>query len=230
MEGNFSFYPRSHCHTLQDRQWCCQGHWASSLVTRCTGKWLSFWRGRHREWSRASKKPCNNRPACSRSYLHSIHVLVPACCSELWTHGCCRFYSQYSSSQRRPPPTKKNEASLESIMKTLPNKSQAAHQIAFLYVTTKFAEDEVSDWTLVQTLLVNTLLPAYKECVERWTLFCTLNMIPPSCSDNLLTMQEVDCKTVHIFARGVKLKVWTEAENRERDWTDTLKILSPHTP
>ena len=55
-------------------------------------------------------------------------------------------------------------------------------------------------------------------------------MIPPSCSDNLLTMQEVDCKTVHIFARGVKLKVWTEAENRERDWTETLKILSPHTP
>ena len=45
---------------------------------------------------------------------------------------------------RRPPPTKKNEASLESVMKTLPNKSQAAHQIAFLYVTTKFAEDEVS--------------------------------------------------------------------------------------
>ena len=45
---------------------------------------------------------------------------------------------------RRPPPTKKNEASLESIMKTLPNKSQAAHQIAFLYVTIKFAEDEVS--------------------------------------------------------------------------------------
>ena len=45
---------------------------------------------------------------------------------------------------RRPPPTKKNEASLESIMKTLPNKSQAAHQIAFMYVTTKFAEDEVS--------------------------------------------------------------------------------------
>ena len=44
---------------------------------------------------------------------------------------------------RRPPPTKKNEASLKSIMKTLPNKSQAAHQIAFLYVLTQFAEDEV---------------------------------------------------------------------------------------
>ena len=50
---------------------------------------------------------------------------------------------------RRPPPTKKNETSLKSIMETLPNKSQAAHQIAFLYVTTKFAEDEVSDWSLV---------------------------------------------------------------------------------
>ena len=52
-------------------------------------------------------------------------------------------------------------------------------------------------------------------------------MIPPSC---LLTMQEVDCKTVGIFARGVKQKVWTEVENREPDGAETLKILSPHTP
>ena len=43
-------------------------------------------------------------------------------------------------------------------------------------------------------------------------------------------MQEVDCKTVRIFARGVKQKVWTEAENREREWAETLKLLSPHTP
>ena len=55
-------------------------------------------------------------------------------------------------------------------------------------------------------------------------------MIPPSCSDNLLAKQEVDYKTVRIFAREVKQKVWTEAENRERDWAETLKILSPHTP
>ena len=54
--------------------------------------------------------------------------------------------------------------------------------------------------------------------------FFTLNMILPSC---VLTMQEVDCKTVGIFARGVKQKVWTEAKNRERDWEETLKILSP---
>ena len=35
-------------------------------------------------------------------------------------------------------------------------------------------------------------------------------------------------------ARAVKQKVWNEAENRERDWGETLKIrfffLSPHTP
>ena len=34
------------------------------------------------------------------------------------------------------------------------------------------------------------------------------------------------------YARSVKQKVWNEAENRERDWGETLKIffLSPHTP
>ena len=32
------------------------------------------------------------------------------------------------------------------------------------------------------------------------------------------------------YARAVKQKVWNEAENRERDWGETLKILSPHTP
>ena len=33
------------------------------------------------------------------------------------------------------------------------------------------------------------------------------------------------------YARAVKQKVWNEAENRERDWGETLKIrffLSPH--
>ena len=35
------------------------------------------------------------------------------------------------------------------------------------------------------------------------------------------------------YVRAVKQKVWNEAENRERDWGETLKIvffLSPHTP
>ena len=36
----------------------------------------------------------------------------------------------------------------------------------------------------------------------------------------------VDCKTVHIFAYSVKQKVWNEAENREQDWRETLKIRS----
>ena len=32
------------------------------------------------------------------------------------------------------------------------------------------------------------------------------------------------------YARAVKQKVWNEAENRERDWGETLFFLSPHTP
>ena len=37
------------------------------------------------------------------------------------------------------------------------------------------------------------------------------------------------------YARAVKQKVWSEAENSERDWGETLKIrffflASPHTP
>ena len=32
------------------------------------------------------------------------------------------------------------------------------------------------------------------------------------------------------YARAVKQKVWNEAENRERDWGETLFSLSPHTP
>ena len=44
---------------------------------------------------------------------------------------------------RRPPPTKKNEATLKSIMDTLPNKSQAGWHIATVYTLTRIAEDEV---------------------------------------------------------------------------------------
>lgn len=46
------------------------------------------------------------------------------------------------SLMRQPPPTKKNEATLKSIMATLPNKSQASQQIALVYVLTRFADDE----------------------------------------------------------------------------------------
>ena len=47
------------------------------------------------------------------------------------------------SLMRQPPPTKKNEATLKSIMATLPNKSQASQQIGLVYVLTRFADDEV---------------------------------------------------------------------------------------
>ena len=32
------------------------------------------------------------------------------------------------------------------------------------------------------------------------------------------------------YARAVKQKVWNEAENRERDWGETLFFLPPHRP
>ena len=44
---------------------------------------------------------------------------------------------------RLPPPTRKNEATLKSIMDTLPNKWQAGWHIATVYTLTRIAEDEV---------------------------------------------------------------------------------------
>ena len=54
------------------------------------------------------------------------------------------FVPNAPSVMRQPPPTKKNETTLKSIMDTLPSKSQAAQQVALGYVFTQFAEDEVS--------------------------------------------------------------------------------------
>ena len=45
---------------------------------------------------------------------------------------------------RKPPPKKKGEATLKSILSTLPSKAQAAKAIATVYILTKFSEDEVS--------------------------------------------------------------------------------------
>ena len=44
---------------------------------------------------------------------------------------------------RRPPPTKKGQATLKSILETLPNKSQATKAISSVYVLTKFSDDKV---------------------------------------------------------------------------------------
>ena len=45
-----------------------------------------------------------------------------------------------------------------------------------------------------------------------------------------LTSIVLDCKTVRIFAYSYtreQLKVWNEAENRERGWGETPHILTP---
>ena len=55
-------------------------------------------------------------------------------------------------------------------------------------------------------------------------------------SDNtsVVRLQNSPNFCVFKYARAVKQKVWNEAENRERDWGETLKIrfffLLPHTP
>ena len=54
------------------------------------------------------------------------------------------FVPNSPSVMRRSPPTKKNEATLKSIMETLPSKSQSARQIAAMYALTRFPSYEVS--------------------------------------------------------------------------------------
>ena len=44
-----------------------------------------------------------------------------------------------------------------------------------------------------------------------------------------LRLQNSPYFCVFKYARAVKQKVWNEAENRERDWGETLKNTSPHT-
>ena len=43
-------------------------------------------------------------------------------------------------------------------------------------------------------------------------------------SESLQSLTLLDCETVRMYARAVKQKVWNEAENRERNWGETLKI------
>ena len=62
------------------------------------------------------------------------------------------FVPNTPSLMRQPPPTKKNETTLKSIMKTLPNKSQSGHQIALMYVSTRFADDEVRNLTILRSI------------------------------------------------------------------------------
>ena len=44
---------------------------------------------------------------------------------------------------RLPPPTRKNQATMKTIMDTLPDKSQAGWHIATMYTLTRISEDEV---------------------------------------------------------------------------------------
>ena len=55
-----------------------------------------------------------------------------------------------------PPPTRKNKATLKSIMDTLPNKAQAGWHIATVYTLTRIADDEVIFVQTKPTLVVKS--------------------------------------------------------------------------
>ena len=72
----------------------------------------------------------------------------------------------------------------------------------------------------LQSLYFSRFLPMIKVHEIKWIQNRRLQNSPHFC--------------VFKYARAVKQKVWNEAENRERDWGETLKntvfSLSPHTP
>ncbi|XP_028396594.1 allene oxide synthase-lipoxygenase protein-like isoform X2 [Dendronephthya gigantea] len=59
------------------------------------------------------------------------------------------FIPNVPPAMRQPPPAKKNQANLQSIMETLPNKSQAGWHVGTMYTLTRIAEDEryIGDYT-----------------------------------------------------------------------------------
>jgi hypothetical protein len=70
---------------------------------------------------------------------------------------------------RKPPPKKKGEANLQSILSTLPSKAQAAKAIATVYILTKYSEDEVTriNWSitfsyLCRMIFINGFYPTYQ--------------------------------------------------------------------
>ena len=90
-------------------------------------------------------------PASFESREHLIEILT----SLVFTFSCQHAAVNFSQKDhfgftpnapailRQPPPKKKGEATLKSILSTLPSKAQAAKAIATVYILTKFSEDEV---------------------------------------------------------------------------------------
>lgn len=92
---------------------------------------------------------CPNGLETRNQLIHVLTCLVFTCsCQHAAVNfgllDVAGFVPNAPSVMRQPPPTKKNETTLKSIMDTLPSKSQAAQQVALGYVFTQFAEDEVS--------------------------------------------------------------------------------------
>ena len=71
-----------------------------------------------------------------------------------------------------------------------------------------------------------------KRCLLEIIISCRLGKMCQSIKHFRLQNSPYFC--AFKYARAVKQKVWNEAENRERDWGETLKIRfffsQPHTP
>ena len=76
------------------------------------------------------------------------------------------FVPNTPSLMRQPPPTKKNEATLSTIMATLPSKNQAVQQIALLYVLSRYAEDEVRK--TASNMLTKFYQPHLLSLIPNW--------------------------------------------------------------
>ncbi|CAB3985700.1 allene oxide synthase-lipoxygenase -like [Paramuricea clavata] len=89
-------------------------------------------------------------PACLQTRDELQHVLTCIVFTSSCQHAAVNFPQMEITGfipnvppvMRLPPPTRKNQASLQYIMDTLPNKIQAGWHIGTMYTLTRIAEDE----------------------------------------------------------------------------------------
>lgn len=104
VESHRRLHSRRSLLSLQVQWWRCQRYRASSLGAGRTRQRLSH--KSRRSWSRFPKEPCNMWSTCSHANMCGVHVLVPACCTELWINGRPKFCSLHSFEDALPTTNK----------------------------------------------------------------------------------------------------------------------------
>ena len=75
-----------------------------------------------------------------------------------------------------------------------------------------------------ETIRVICAVPIGQNAAIRWLLLISVCIFACVMSSEYTRLQNSPYFCVFKYARAVKQKVWNEAENRERDWGETLKI------